>query len=188
MAEMPNFDESTLAKLAREMAMNVKNVHALFAEYGIDEEKYYELMAHNEYFKRLREQYAMDWNATTSTAERVKIGSLASLEQLLPILTKRALDEDKPEPLASMTGVGTLLAKTAGIGDGKTTPNASERFIITINLGADVEHYDKSVEINPNDVSPKEIEHGKTVDEGPEIPSLQQLRTAGEGDGAKRER
>jgi hypothetical protein len=181
MAVMPDFDESTLAALARELAMNIKNVHVLFAEYGIDEEQYYELMAHNPFFKRLREQYAADWNATTSTAERVKVGSLASLEQLLPILTKRAMDEEAKEPLASMTGVGTLLSKTAGIGENTHTPNASERFIITINLGADVEHYDKSIEVNPNDTSPKEIGNGKTVDVRTEVAPVQQLRPPGEG-------
>jgi hypothetical protein len=45
----------------------------------------------------------------------------------------------------------------------EATP-ASERFVITINLGADVvERYDKSIAINPNDVDPNDI---KTTPQG----------------------
>jgi hypothetical protein len=41
-------------------------------------------------------------------------------------------------------------------GNGAEAARASERFVITINLGADhVEHYDKSIAINPNDTEPK---------------------------------
>ena len=70
---MLDLDEVTLARFARERAMNVKNVHDLFAEYNLTEEDYYELLK-NPYFDRLLKQYTLDWNATTSTADRLKIG------------------------------------------------------------------------------------------------------------------
>lgn len=184
MPDMPNFDEATLARLARDMALNVKNVHSIFAEYEINEQLYYELLAHNEFFRKLRNQYKDDWNTSTSTAERIKVGSLASLEVLLPLATQRAQDEEHPEPLASITNLCNVLTKTAGIGDNKDTPNASERFVITINLGADTETFNKSIEVNPNDVDPKELSNGKVIDEGPEIPSLQQLRAPRKGNGS----
>jgi hypothetical protein len=183
MPDMPDFDEPTLARLARDMALNVKNVHTIFAEYGIDEQLYYELMAHNEFFRKLRTQYKEDWITSTSTAERIKVGSLASLEVLLPLATIRAQDEDKPEPLAAINGLLGVLTKTAGIGDSKPSPNASERFVITINLGADVEHYDKSIEVNPNDTPPG-ADNGKIIDAAKEEPLLQFVRAPREGDGA----
>src|SRR5215510_7145660 len=37
----------------------------------------------------------------------------------------------------------------------EATP-ASDRFVITINLGGDIEHYSKSIAINPNDVDPND--------------------------------
>ena len=161
MPDTPDFDEITLAKLAREMVMNVKNVHALFEEYGLNEEIYYELMAKNEYFKRLKEQYTLDWNSALSTAERLKVGSLAYLEQLIPSLTRRALEEEgTKEPLAAATGVANLLTKTAGIGDPKTSISPTERFVITINLGESSETYNKSIEVNPNDRDP----NSKTIE------------------------
>jgi hypothetical protein len=50
------------------------------------------------------------------------------------------------------------LRQTASIGDGAEERSNSDRFVITINLGADVvEHYNKSIEINPHDVSPDDI-------------------------------
>lgn len=182
MPDMPNFDEATLARLARDMALNVKNVHAIFAEYDINEQLYYELLAHNDFFRRLRNQYKDDWHTSVSTAERIKVGSLASLEVLLPLATERAQNEEHPEPLASITNLCNVLTKTAGLGDSKDTPNASERFVITINLGADTETFNKSIEVNPNDVNPKELTNGKTIDTAKEEPLLQFIRAPREGD------
>ena len=182
MVDMPDFDEVKLAQLARELAMNIKNAHTIFAEFGIDEEQYYELMAHNEFFKKLKEQYTRDWQSTLSTADRLKIGSLAYLEQLLPRITKRALRLD--EPLASATGVGKLLAQAAGLGERDQGPAQSERFVITINLGGETETYNKSIEVNPNDVS--EIKHGEIDSEGTKEPAIKLICPTGEGGGSER--
>ena len=38
--------------------------------------------------------------------------------------------------------------------NGPKAAPAADRFQITINLGADVLHFDKSIEVNPNDVDP----------------------------------
>jgi hypothetical protein len=40
-------------------------------------------------------------------------------------------------------------------GNGAGVAPAAERFVITINMGADVEHYNKSIEINANDTDPE---------------------------------
>jgi hypothetical protein len=158
---MPDLDEITLAKLAREIAMNIRPWHQIFADFGIDETDYYEINK-IDFFIRAREQFTLEWNATTSTGDRVKIGSLAYLEQLLPAITRRALD--MREPLVAATDVAKLLAKNAGVGEAKAGDKpASERFVITINLGADVdgkpvvEKYDKSIEIDAHDIAGGDI-------------------------------
>ena len=165
MVDLPDFDEMTLCRLAREMVMNIRSYNVVFSDYGIDEEQYY-LIEKNEFYRKVKEQYTLDWNATASTPERLKIGSQAYLEQVLPVITRRALDER--EPLASVATVGRLLAQTAGLGENRQEQKNNERFIIQINLGADVtETYNKSIEINPNDVDPgtlaitgREKDHG----------------------------
>jgi hypothetical protein len=42
--------------------------------------------------------------------------------------------------------------------NGPEAAPASDRFQIIINLGGDIERYDKSIEINPNDVDPNDID------------------------------
>jgi hypothetical protein len=46
------------------------------------------------------------------------------------------------------------LRNTASVGANAAGRQESERFVITINLGADSETYNKSIEVNPNDTDP----------------------------------
>lgn len=150
---MADLDELMLAKLARELVMNIRNYKLVFADYGIDENDYCEIEK-NEFFRKVKEQYAIEWNSCASTENRLKIGSLAYLEQLFPTLTRRALNATEPLPAA--TGVANILMRTAGIGvaSAEDAKSAAERFVITINLGADTETYNKSIEVNAQDVTP----------------------------------
>ena len=45
--------------------------------------------------------------------------------------------------------------------NGPETAPASDRFVITINLNGDVEHYDKSITINADDVAPSDATRGQ---------------------------
>ena len=160
MPDLPNLDEIALAKLAREMAMNIRPVQQIFTSFGIDETEYYEIQK-LDFYKRTLEHFLIEWNATTATADRLKFQSQAGLEQLLPMLIKRAMDGK--EPLVAANETGKLVARLGGIGEPKVNGqgNAGERFVITINLGADVdgkavvEKYDKSIDIDVNDVPGK---------------------------------
>jgi hypothetical protein len=49
------------------------------------------------------------------------------------------------------------LRATAVVGENAEGRSEGDRFIITINLGADTETYNKSIEINPNDTDPNDI-------------------------------
>lgn len=148
---MADLDESAMAHLAREMAMCIRNYKVIFADFGISEEDYYEI-AKNPFFIRAKEQFTLEWNSTLSTADRIKLQGQAGTEVLMPVAIKRALQADAP--LLGVIETMKMVAKIGGIGDPKVNPQAAaDRFVITINLGADTEVYNKSIEINPNDVN-----------------------------------
>ena len=67
-----DLDEFALAKLAREMAMNIRPYKAVFEDFNISEEDYYEI-AKNEFYIRAKEQFALEWNSALSVNERVKL-------------------------------------------------------------------------------------------------------------------
>jgi hypothetical protein len=147
-----DLDEFALAKLAREMAMNIRTYQSIFADFGITEEDYYEIQK-IEFYKRAKEQFALEWNSALSVYDRTKLKAATTVEEGLQKLGQRMLRED--EPLASVTDVAKLMARIAGMGEPKTEKaNSSERFVITINMGADTEHYDKSIEVTPEDIPP----------------------------------
>jgi hypothetical protein len=145
---MTDLDELQLAKLAREMAMNIRNYKDIFADFGIDENDYVRIQR-NEFYRKVKEQFTVEWNSAVSTEERLRIGSLAYLEQLTPVITRRAMREDSN--LGAATDVSKVLMKMAGVGEAKSEKANLERFVITINLGGDVEHYDKPIAIDAND-------------------------------------
>jgi hypothetical protein len=100
----------------------------------------------------------------------------------MPLIGQRMLTGT--EPLTSVIEGAKLMAKIAGIGELKTSPaSAAERFVITINLGADVEHYDKSVEINPNDID-MGSHNGKVIEQGPQGTTIELVRPPGQRDGS----
>jgi len=153
---MADLDQNAMAKLANEMVMNIRSYKAIFADFGITEEDYYEICK-NDYYKRIKEHLTLEWNSTTSTADRIRLQGQAGTEVLMPVAIKRALQADAP--LISVIETMKMVAKIGGIGEVKVNPqSAAERFVITINLGADtegkpvIEHYDKSVVPDADDL------------------------------------
>ena len=153
---MADLDENRMAQLAREMVRNIRNYKLVFADFGISEEDYYEI-AKNPFYQKVKDQITLEWNSTTSTQDRLRLQGQAGTEVLLPIAIQRALQAT--EPLTSVIETMKMVAKIGGIGNEKAGEKpASERFVITINLGADVdgkpviEHYDKAVAIEDNPI------------------------------------
>jgi hypothetical protein len=153
---MIDLDEPTLLKLAREMVMNIRPYKQVFADFGIDETDYYAIVK-NPYYIKAHEHLTQEWNATTSTADRIKSKSLAGLEVLLPKMIARA--GSPTEHLSDMIDAAKHLARNAGIGEPGKENKPSDRFIISINLGADtegnpiIETYDKSIDVDAADTS-----------------------------------
>lgn len=151
---MIDMDETTMAALAREIAMAIRDHEVIFAEYEISPEDYYEI-SKIDFFRRAKEHFALQWNSAMSSAERARLIAAAYSEQMLPMVTKRSMRET--EPLAACIEGLKLVSKIAGLGEGQAEAPKSDRFTITINLGADQEVYDKSIAVDPND-TPKLIE------------------------------
>lgn len=128
---MDNFD---LVKLAREVAMNLRELPVTLAIYKISEAQY-ELIAKIPFFKRALDQFTIEWNGALSTHERIKVEAAIALEDGMPTLAARMSRND--EDLAKAVEAGKLFAKLAGIGEEKSNSLPGEKFTITINLGDD---------------------------------------------------
>lgn len=155
---MADLTETAIAQLAREMVMAIRNYQVIFRDFGITEEDYYEI-AKTDYYQRVKNHYTLEWNSALSAADRVKLISASYAEQGLTVMGRRMIDPN--EPLDRALDTFKQFCKNAGIGtDSKGEKPVTERFVININLGSDVEHYNKSIEINPNDIDPsKAIAH-----------------------------
>jgi hypothetical protein len=102
-------------------------------------------------FQSLLRSEVEAWNSATNTAERVKIKSLAFVEEALPEFFARA--HDPKEPLNSKVEVLKTVSKFAGVGGSLDGAIAGEKLMVTINLGAD-----QTLKIE-KDVTSKVIEH-----------------------------
>lgn len=142
-------DEFKLAKLARELALNIREPSKVLRDYGLTNGEFHEI-EQNEFFRRTFEAMVIEWNSVHSTADRVRLYSAAAIEEALPVLGDRM--RNREEPLAACVDVGKFLARNAGLGDPDVEKKESERFTITINLGADEKiKFDKSIKPDPND-------------------------------------
>ena len=148
---MADLDEFALAKLAREMAMNIRNYKAIFADFGIDERT---TTRSRRTSSTSGPRSSSRWSGIQplSATDRVKLISAAYLEQVLPVIGAKALNADENLGAADRRRQDSSPRTPASARPRPTRKTAAERFVITINLGADVEgkpvieKYDKSID------------------------------------------
>jgi hypothetical protein len=129
------FHDLTMLKLAREIAMDIRPVEDILETHQITPEKWANIKE-NPHFQAILRGAIEDWQAAGNTAERVKIKSLAFVEEALPEFYARA--HDPKEPLNAKIEVLKTVSKFAGVGGNQFDASApGERFSVTINLGAD---------------------------------------------------
>ncbi len=147
-----DWDEAKLAKLARELAMDIKEKLTVLANYGLNEAQFARI-ADTPWFKRCYEAAIVDWNAAGKVHDRIKIEAATTLEQALPLLAARM--GDKSEVLSSAVQVAQLLAKISGLGERDPAAGAAvgEKFTITINLGADTQRVEVGETARPVEAS-----------------------------------
>lgn len=136
MLAMPALTYADLAKLAREIAMDIKERHVALKDFNLTDAQYDFLESHNDFYKQALKAACIEWHSPLSTQERIKLEAAAILEDGLPGLGARM--QNKSEQLSGVVEVAKLFAKVAGVGEreaGMATPG--ERFTINIDLGGD---------------------------------------------------
>lgn len=122
-------------RLARELAADMRPLEEILRVHLISADEFSELME-SDHFKRLVHNAAVEWQSAGNTAERVRIKSLAFIEEALPEFYARA--HDGKETLNAKVEVLKAVTRLAGIGErGAADGSIGERMVVTINLGQD---------------------------------------------------
>lgn len=148
--KLPDLTQQELAKLARELAMNIREVHQILPDYHLTHPQFEFLKEYNQFFKQALKTMTLEWNSALTTPERIKIEAAAIMEESLLVLAGRM--QNKAEGLPGVVEAGKLIAKIAGLGEREERAGPiGERFAITINLGggAAITHQTKTIEGAP---------------------------------------
>lgn len=136
LVQLPPLDWPTLARLAREIAMDIKERGTLLAEYKLNATQYEYLEAYNEFYRSALAASCKEWHAPLATSERLKIEAAAILEDGMVGLGARM--QSRSEGLPGVIEAAKFFAKVAGVGEREAGAGApGERFTINIDLGGD---------------------------------------------------
>ena len=130
------YDDVTFVKLAREVAIGLNSIETILKHHQITQTDWDYIREHPRFLQYLEQEQAT-WESALNTQERVKIKSASMIEQWLPDAFDKMID--KNEPLSGRLETAKLVSRLAGMGvtgfgvSGET----SEKFSVTINLGAD---------------------------------------------------
>lgn len=155
------YDDAKLVKLAREIAMGMKDIPDILYDHSITQDAFDTLKTHPRFTQLLTSEMEA-WGSATNANERIKVKSGAMLEEILPELYSRL--QDRNEPLMAKIKAMELITKIAGFGDRDipATINPGDRVQVIINLGADAQlKYDKQLPPQVIDVTPQ---HTESVD------------------------
>jgi hypothetical protein len=134
-ASLPDFTPAQLAKLAREIVMEIREVKDILPDFGITGPQYAKLQEHPGY-KRILDAISIDWNTASNTEARIKISAAAILEDNLHVLGARMGSDT--EPLREAIEAGKLFSRLAGLSGSEEGRTGSEgKFVINIDLGQD---------------------------------------------------
>jgi hypothetical protein len=134
-ASLPDLTPAQLAKLAREVVMEIREIKDILPQFGVTPAQYARLAEHPTY-KRILDAISIDWNCATNTESRIKISAAAILEENLPVLGARMGSDS--EPLREAIEAGKLFSRLAGLSSDQEGRGGSDgKFVINIDLGAD---------------------------------------------------
>lgn len=153
MAQVPalaTLDNYKLARLANEVAMDIREIPDILIDYGLSHAQYVEI-ERIPFYRNTLEQSRLEWNSAKSVHERLKLQSAIMLEEAFPTLGARMRNANEPLPAAIETA--KLLAKITGLGEAARSVGGSEKFTITINLGADTKDPNNKIKIE-KDITP----------------------------------
>lgn len=133
------YDEMKLIKLARQIAMGIKDMGEVLFDHGLDFRDF-ERIKKLPIFKRVLEEEVKAWEAADNVHNRIQLKSAAMLEEFLPELYARL--NDVKEPLMGKIKALENLAKLAQApgfngNEVQASFNPSDRVQVVINLGSD---------------------------------------------------
>jgi hypothetical protein len=130
------YDEVKLVKLARQIAMGIKDLPDILFEHSLTLREWDEIKVLPA-FGRMLEGEVKAWEGADNTVGRLKLKTAAMLEEYLPELYARL--NDREEPLMAKIKALELTAKIAGFGDRAegVTGNPGDKVHVIINLGGD---------------------------------------------------
>lgn len=129
-----SFGDVKLLKLAREISMDIRPVEEILKSFEVSSSEWDEICT-NPTFKQYMRSCIEEWASVTNTQERVRLKSLAFVEEALPEFYARA--HDSRESLAAKTEILKTVAKFAGVGAQAEGVMQGEKMVVTINLGSD---------------------------------------------------
>lgn len=133
---LPALSFTDLAKLARDVAMDIKDRHVVLKDFNLTHAQYDFLEAHNEFYKNALQAACIEWHAPLSTQKRIAIEAAAILEDSLLGLGTRM--QSKHEGLPGVIEAAKFFGKLSGVGERDAGSSGSgERFTINIDLGGD---------------------------------------------------
>lgn len=121
-------------KLAREIAADLRPLPDILEHHGVSIDDWERISA-NSTFQRYLASSIEEWNGVSNTPERVRVKSMAFVEEWLPELYARG--NDPKEPLSAKVELLKTVSKLGGVGGVETSGGSGERMIVQINLGAD---------------------------------------------------
>lgn len=157
-----DFGTPAAASLARDLAIMMYEEPIILKKHRLTPGQY-ETLKRYEWFQKLVEQLATEWNTPKNAHQRLAMSASVGLEAVLPDVIARAKITN--EPLAGIAQLVKVIADIAGVGGAnKAVAPPSEKFTITINLGADTEVLEKTRPVL--DVTP-----GPFADSQPDVAS-----------------
>lgn len=133
-AKESSYNDTTLMKLVREVAMDIQPLDVILASQSLTPAQWEEISKMPQFQKRLAAAVE-EWQAAGNTADRIKVKSLAFVEESLPEFFARI--HDPRENLNAKTEVLKTISKMAGVGGSADGGATGEKLSVTINLGAD---------------------------------------------------
>lgn len=137
------------AAFIRDIAHNMYDMPFILKTHGVSQAQY-DGIKDQEFFQSALRAMTIEWNSIGNTQKRLAIEAAIALEDALPTMAARL---HKPtELLTGVVELAKLLAKMAGVGETTQNNAPTERFKITINLGADTQQFEKTKTIEINSV------------------------------------
>src|SRR6185436_1869714 len=119
-----------LAKLAREIAMDVVDLQDILALHKVDDAAWAQIQADSRWQAQLASM-AQDWNSAGNAKERVKVKAQTGMEMLLETYIRDA--GDASHPLAQRVEAGKLICRLGELLEAKTGGGGGQ-VLVQINI------------------------------------------------------